>query len=148
MPGESSVQRQTHLLEERGVARVALQVLQQRVAFRLGETAVALGVGPLQPLERLVGLPTEGLHLCNLEGPFCMVFRDILHQDRVRFLLPPQGVIRERLPLQAEGNLRLPLDLGQRLLRKRPRLQCNRALDAPTSVVYGLVSWRPQRASF
>jgi len=62
--------RQAHLLQEGGVARVALQVLQLRVAFHLGEPAVALGVGSLQPLERPVRLPAEGMHFGNLEGPF------------------------------------------------------------------------------
>ena len=32
---------QVHLLEERGVARVAFDALQKRVAFKLRETAVA-----------------------------------------------------------------------------------------------------------
>jgi len=51
---------QAHLLQEGGVARVVLYAFQQRVAFQRGEPAVALSVGPLQPLERLIGLPTGG----------------------------------------------------------------------------------------
>ena len=91
---------QAHLFQNGGVARVALQALQQRVAFQCSEPAITLDVGPLQPLERPVGLSAKGIHLGNLESVDRLVFRDKLCKGRVCFLLPPQGLICERQPGQ------------------------------------------------
>ena len=76
-------------------------------------------VGPLQPLKRPVGLPAERVHTGNLEGRRCLVLHGQFGQSGVCFLLSPQRVIRERLPVQTPIGLRLAIHFGQGLFRTR-----------------------------
>ena len=85
--------RQVHLAEERLVARIAMQVLEHRIAFDSGESAIALLVRALEPLERLVLLAPPGV--------------DLGKSGRPRLALPSLSVrrapaaIRERAPVCA-----------------------------------------------
>ena len=49
--------REVELLQERGISRIAVQVLQQGgVVFDEHQTAVMLGAGAVQPLEQFISL--------------------------------------------------------------------------------------------
>ena len=99
-PRGSGSDRQAHLLEEGDVSRIALEALQEKVAFHLGEPAVALRVGPLQPFEGAVGFAAERVYLGDLVGGIRPVFRDELGKGRVRFLLTTQRVVGQGQSIQ------------------------------------------------
>jgi len=50
------------LLQERAIAWVAAQVLEQGVYFYEDQTAVMLGVGAVQPLKRFIALVPKGIN--------------------------------------------------------------------------------------
>src|SRR5712692_1171140 len=64
----ASVHRQVHLLEQRRVARVAAQLAQEWVHLEKAESAFALRVGALRPLEAAVLLPAPSVDLCDCVG--------------------------------------------------------------------------------
>jgi hypothetical protein len=53
---------QVDLVQERGISRVAVQVLEQGVYFYEDQTAVMLGVGAVQPLEGFIALIPQGIN--------------------------------------------------------------------------------------
>jgi len=61
-----SIGRQVHLLEQRRVARISPDLAQQRIIFEVGEAAVVVLVGALQPLESPVDLAVLGIYLSDL----------------------------------------------------------------------------------
>ena len=80
-----------NLYEEGHIAWIALEPLQVRVAFDLRHSAVALGVGSIQPLESPVRLAPEGIDLGNLVLGCIVVVLDELHERDVLLLPAPQG---------------------------------------------------------
>ena len=70
-------------LQERAIAWVAVQVLQQGVHFGEDQTAVTLGISPLQPLESFVGLVPESVDLGNLVGRNVRILVDQRPKRRV-----------------------------------------------------------------
>ena len=96
-------ERQAHLLQERRVARVALQAPEQGIALHDGEAAVALRVRALEPRERLVALAAEGVDLGDLVGRLRRVPGDELLERRVRLVVLVEVVLGDgRLSLENE----------------------------------------------
>src|ERR1700739_608911 len=75
---------QVQLLQERGVSRVIVQAVEKGVHLRRDQTAVAFGIGSVQPFERVVGLVAESVNLSNFVRIVCMVFLNRLTQCCVR----------------------------------------------------------------
>jgi hypothetical protein len=82
---------QAHLLQHGDVTRIAFETLQKEIAFHLGESAVALRVGPLEPFEGAVGAAAERVNLGNLEGAILLVFRDELARAASASFLRPSA---------------------------------------------------------
>jgi len=59
------------------VPRIALKVVQQRVAFKKNQSAIALVVSPIQPLERQISLSAERVNFCDLVRTTVMILGDI-----------------------------------------------------------------------
>ena len=68
-----------------------------------------LNEGPIQPLERTVGLAPERVRLGDLDGPIVLESLYQLCERHVSFLFPPQSVIDKSQPLNAPNGLGLPL---------------------------------------
>src|SRR6266851_4516322 len=71
--------REVELLQQRGISRVVVQVLQERVRLRLDQTGVPLSIRSVQPLERFVGLVPERIHAGDLVR-IARISRDCLIQ--------------------------------------------------------------------
>ena len=57
--------RQIHFAQERFVARIVAEVLQQWVQVHVDKRIVTLTVRALEPSERLISLPTGRIDLCD-----------------------------------------------------------------------------------
>ena len=73
--GKAPSLRQLQLPQKRLVARIADEPAHESVALDVRKTAVALVIGTLEPLEREIGLATEGMHFGDLIGRY-VTFRD------------------------------------------------------------------------
>jgi hypothetical protein len=87
--------RQTNPFEQRGVALVASQGIQQRVPFHLRKSTVALPVGAIEPLESAVRFAAKRIGLGDLISAILLEFGDQFRQVGVRFFFLPEGMIRQ-----------------------------------------------------
>src|SRR5882724_364863 len=56
-----------------------------------------LGISPVQPLERFIGLVAESINLGDFVRTACRVFRDQLPQCGIRLLFPSKRVVRNQM---------------------------------------------------
>jgi hypothetical protein len=108
----SAVRGQAKLFQECRVARVLFQALEQRVALDLGETAVAVLEGPVEPGERLVGFVAEGVDTGDLCGGRVPLPLEQFRKGGVGFGLAAEGLLRSR-----KGS---PGGRPRRIFRSRP----------------------------
>src|ERR1700747_2265630 len=90
---------QTQLFQKCDVARIATQILKQRVPFGACYSAVVLHISSLQPLKCFVGLISEGINVGDLEGGTRLILINKLAQSAVGLFLPTKCVIHNGLSL-------------------------------------------------
>jgi hypothetical protein len=101
--------RQAHLFQERGVAGILLDVLEQRIDLDAGQSGVALRVGAVQPRKGIVGFAAKSIDFSDLERRVVLKSLDVICQRIVCVAPPAEGLVRDRKALARPHRFRLEM---------------------------------------
>src|SRR5947209_19532904 len=106
-------ERQMHFAEQGVEAGIVPQVLQEGIRFHFSETGIMLSNSPVEPLKGLIDFATESIHVGHLIGRVLAAYRNQLSKARIRFLVLPQSMVRERESTETKDGVLLLQHLGQ-----------------------------------